>query len=616
MRKFLILTVVVSLLLFGVIFAQPSQGRTFAVLVACGDYDKTELNPVPFTVAEMTLFRDVLMQSGVSAANITFLHDKTDEPRRFLPTRENILAQLTLVVERLRPEDSLIVALTGHGVQFNGDKFGYFCPLDAQVHPSKKHKLLPMEGEDGLLPLIDRSKAGRKLLIVNACRNNPVSNPNLAKLQLDLRDEYNEEAPKGTVMLLSCSQKQFSWFYDDKEKRSERRNRSLFMYHLTEAWKGSYAQGKKVTVDHLVAEVSERVESDAPRDFNRNQIPIVKRRFDGQWELSAALAKQITNSIGMKLTYIPPGKFMMGSPKEELERSDNEFQHEVELTKGYYMGVYEVTQEEYETVMGKNPSYFLVQGNGSINAAGLRTQRFPVEKVSWEDAKEFCRKLTDSETPRDLQVKQDETAAKLELAKANYRLSENNFERSQKLFGFKAISMAEMDIARQSHAEAKARLEIAKEALNLLGLQIRIYRLPTEAEWEYACRAGTKTPFRFGETINSDQANYNGDSPFDNGAKGLNRAKPMPIGSFGPNAWGLHDMHGNVFEWCADWYHDQYYENSPSANPENIKQTDRRSVRGGSWLKGARNARSAYRGSVRPDYRSPDVGFRVVRVSP
>ena len=177
--------------------------------------------------------------------------------------------------------------------------------------------------------------------------------------------------------------------------------------------------------------------------------------------------KTFTNSIGMKFVWIPPGSFVMGSPLGEKERQHIETQHKVTLTKGFYMGVYTVTQEEWQVVMGSNPSIFKGEKN------------LPVEKVSWDDCQEFIKKLREKDR--------------------------------------------------------------------------KPYRLPTEAEWEYACRAGTKTPFHFGETISTEQANYNGNFVYADGKKGVFRDKTTPVGSFPANAWGLHDMTGNVWQWCQDW---------------------------------------------------------------
>src|SRR5260370_5852834 len=195
--------------------------------------------------------------------------------------------------------------------------------------------------------------------------------------------------------------------------------------------------------------------------------------------------KVIPNSIGLKLTLIPAGKFLMGSPAKEPERDPEELQHEVVITRPFFMGVYEVTQGEYEKLMGKpkeggkyNPS----NRGAHFGSAG---PDHPMEHVSWNQAVEFCKRL--SALP----------------------------------------------------AEKKAG---------------RLYRLPTEAEWEYACRAGTKTVFHVGNSLASKQANFNGLYPFGVEAKGRNLQKTVKVGSFPPNAWGLYDMHGNVSESCSDWY--------------------------------------------------------------
>jgi formylglycine-generating enzyme required for sulfatase activity len=138
------------------------------------------------------------------------------------------------------------------------------------------------------------------------------------------------------------------------------------------------------------------------------------------------------------------------------------------------------------------------------------------------------------------------------------------------------------------------------------------YRLPTEAEWEYACRAGTTTPFNTGETISTDQANYDGNNIYGNGVKGAFRQKTTPVGGFKPNAWGLYDMHGNVWEWCEDWYDSSYYRNSLAADPTGPARGASRVLRGGSWKFYPKNCRSSSRNWYYPDSSINYIGFRVV----
>jgi formylglycine-generating enzyme required for sulfatase activity len=238
---------------------------------------------------------------------------------------------------------------------------------------------------------------------------------------------------------------------------------------------------------------------------------------------------QITNSIGMKLARIPPGKFLMGSPENEPGRQANEGpQHEVKITRPFHIGVHEVTQEQYEKLMGKNPSrYRKGEGGGP---------RHPVETITWEDAVAFCRKLSE-------------------------RPEEKNAQRH--------------------------------------------YRLPSEAEWEYACRAGTRTVFSFGD-----------DSERLDRYAWLRAPFPQPhhpVGTLQPNAWGLYDMHGNVWEWCADYYGAQYYGESPSLDPRGPDKGSARVIRGGGMGWNADQYRCANRF---PDYppsaAALNVGFRVV----
>jgi formylglycine-generating enzyme required for sulfatase activity len=144
------------------------------------------------------------------------------------------------------------------------------------------------------------------------------------------------------------------------------------------------------------------------------------------------------------------------------------------------------------------------------------------------------------------------------------------------------------------------------------------YRLPTEAEWEYACRAGTKTPFHFGETISTDQANYRGDFTYGNGKKGVFRQKTTPVGSFPANAWGLYDMHGNVAEWCHDFYSETFYSQSPGKDPRGPTSGDKCVLRGGSWRTSEDGCRSSARNSetlrfADACFGSDAFGFRCVK---
>ena len=151
------------------------------------------------------------------------------------------------------------------------------------------------------------------------------------------------------------------------------------------------------------------------------------------------------------------------------------------------------------------------------------------------------------------------------------------------------------------------------EALNqrLPGLELS---LPSEAQWEYACRAGTTTPFSFGATITPEQVNYNGDYPYAGGTRGLNRQETVPVKSLPPNAWGLHEMHGNVWEWVQDAWHGSYQGAPTDGSPWVTEGAGAgRVIRGGSWNEGARHCRSAARNQFHPDDRCGLLGFRCAR---
>jgi formylglycine-generating enzyme required for sulfatase activity len=256
----------------------------------------------------------------------------------------------------------------------------------------------------------------------------------------------------------------------------------------------------------------------------------------------------------LTMLWIPPGRFWMGSPEDELKRSGNEGpQHLVQLP-GFFLSQTPITQAQWRVVatwlpregetwggdLKADPSRFQ-GGEARLLEGENSTDQRPVEKVNWHDAMEFCSRL------------------------------------SQRTG--------------------------------------RTYTLPSEAQWEYACRSGTTTPFHFGETITTVLANYNGQSTYGDGPKGENRQQTTPMGSFPANALGLQDMHGNVWEWCLDAWHVNY-EGAPGDGSawldEEAEEDAWRLLRGGSWNNGPRYCRAAYRYHLDPGDDFSFVGFRVV----
>lgn len=247
------------------------------------------------------------------------------------------------------------------------------------------------------------------------------------------------------------------------------------------------------------------------------------------------------------MVWIEPGTFTMGSPDTEPGHQPTEAPHtEVTLTKGFWIGKYEVTQREYLAVMGRNPSYF----NGTRNGEnyGVDLDR-PVEQVSHNDAFLYCMRLTQLER----------TAGRLP----------GGYE----------------------------------------------YRLPTEAQWEYACRAGTTTATAYGDTLSSYQANFFGNYPYNGAAQGPFLRQTTRVGLYAPNAWGLYDMHGNVTEMCADWWGP--YPGGSVTDPTGPPSGSAYVGRGGDWGAEGQNCRSAVRmggGGGAGTGGSPGLGFRVALV--
>jgi formylglycine-generating enzyme required for sulfatase activity len=260
--------------------------------------------------------------------------------------------------------------------------------------------------------------------------------------------------------------------------------------------------------------------------------------------------REWTNSIGMKFVRIQPGEFLMGTTKDQVDQLMQQFPsserkwfnneqpaHSIRLSKAFYLGIHEVTQDQYRAVTRENPSIF--KGSDDL----------PVENVSWLDAVKFCNKLS---------------------------------ERERRMPCFRINGSEVTPVAGNG------------------------YRLPTEAEWEYAARAKSTTIYPFGDDPSKlgEHAWFFGNS----------ESKTHQVGQKQPNRWGLYDMLGNVWEWCADGYDENYYASSPSIDPRCAATDPPRVLRGGGWDYDPRGCRPANRNRDLPVYRDNNLGFRAVAV--
>ena len=264
---------------------------------------------------------------------------------------------------------------------------------------------------------------------------------------------------------------------------------------------------------------------------------------------SVPLPNDLTNSLGMRFKQIIEGEYIMGLPDDRVDDPSNldpipdEVRtHPVKITKPFLFGIHEVTQDQFQQVMGYNPSWHSAEGEGRLTVDGVETGAFPVENVTWTEAAEFCQRLT------------------------------------------------------ALHEEKQAG---------------RSYRIPWEAEWEYVCRSGKTTPYQLIRTwgVNDHLGEYAWKG---RGTRPKEIMTPTPIGSYPPNEFGIHDMRGNVWEWCADYFARDYYGLSPKDDPTGPAEGILRVWRGSDWVFASNECKTHRSWSLEPWDRNPFLGFRVV----
>jgi formylglycine-generating enzyme required for sulfatase activity len=555
-----------------------AEGKKLALLIGVDKYEEgSGFRSLPYTERDVEALAEILLASGYRPEDVRVLTLKRgNENPRFLPTGRNARRELGLLTANRKPEDSLLIALSGHGVRRNvkvgeqTESAAFFCPIDADV--TEIETLVSLQS---FYNTLRDCKAGEKMMLVDACQNDPTEGRAGAI-------PFSPAPPPASVAaLFSCSEGEVAWDAADLGG-----GHGVFFHYVIEGLKGAADadHNQKITLAEMTAYTQDKVPDYVSFKKGKRQMPSLLwsggritmldrsgaarvaagepvRKSDmatkngtpnvskkaGREKTSAAegtLAGQENddNALKLKVCWCPPDTFTMGSPATEPDRDDDEDQVRVTLGRGFWMGKYEVTQEQWRTVMGTTLEDQRVQAKESGSYG--EGPNYPMYFVSYIEATEFCRKLTASE-------------------------------------------------------HAAGRLPAGWE-----------YRLPSEAEWEYACRAGTTTATAFGDQLGGTDANVDGKYPYNGATKGPYLRRTTPVGQYPPNRWGLFDMHGNVREWCLDW-HDKALPGG--VDPRGPSSGSRRVFRGGSWMSYPHIARSASREASLPTERNEFMGFRVAR---
>jgi formylglycine-generating enzyme required for sulfatase activity len=577
--------------------AQAPSGKKYAGLIGINRYEHPKLKPLTYAEADVNALASVLRKAGYEVTVLT----RAETDARLRPTRANILGRLKEVLRQCRQGDTVLVAFAGHGLQFEKQKDSdpndaYFCPLDARPFRDERATLVSLAD---VYQELDKSFAGMKVLLVDACRDDP----DAARGARGVNADSAPRPPQGVAALFSCRAGERAYEHDKLKH-------GIFFYHVLLGLEGAARDADgEVTFAGLAAYVSRRVMRTVPElvGGGTRQSPNLKADYSVEPILvsthiplrprarpaaavapfPAARAREVQQAwaaylgrnrieeldLGegttMEFLLVPPGKFRMGAPATEEGRHEADTEHPVEITKPFYLGRYEVTIGQFRAFF-KATSYLTdaeksAEGGGGYDAASQNpqarsrdfswvrtgwttTDRHPVVNVSWHDAQAFCRWLS----------------------------------------------------RKTGHT----------------------VRLPTEAEWEYACRAGTQARFASGEDVSSLRAVANmADASLapklHSGYRGWdfvrwNDGYPFtaPVGQFQPNGFGLHDMQGNAWEWVADWFH--YYDLKVVRDPTGPAAGRLRVARGGCWYHGPREGRVARRLPCEPSSCNDDVGFRVV----
>jgi len=573
---------------------QPRDTGRWALLIGVDDY--LWARKLEYCGADMRALRAQLIASGFPQDHIYLLHDKAEE-NKYRPMKANIEAHLRLILGLVEEKDAVLIAFSGHGLQLKGKS--YLCPAEARLDDPASLVEVYL-----LYQRLEKCPAALKLFLIDACRNDPRPDGERSFTPTEGTRQFAEsieKPPQGILLLTSCTPGEIA--REEKEF-----GHGVFMHFLLEGLAGAADanHNNRISLMELYLYTNEKTKSYVARKFVDSQRPYFKGEMYDNFDLftvsrTASLpvpgegavrppsaqpaGDSLANSLGMKFVLIPPGEFVMGSPQGEIERLvaqsralglDTEYlelircegpQHRMRITRSFYLGRHEVTVGQFRQ--------FADQSGYATDAERDRKGGFGFDAAK------------------------DDFIRRREFTWRNP--------------GFPQADDHPVVLVSWNDAVEFCRWLSAKEGRN--------YRLPTEAEWEYACRAGAQTRYSSGDDPESlatvantadakAKARFPGWELTISGNDGY--VFTAPVGRYAPNSFGLYDLHGNVREWCADWFSTNYYVRSPSEDPTGPNDSGMRVLRGGCWNSRPQYSRSSDRGGCAPGDRSCVTGFRVV----
>jgi len=545
------------------------KGKKYALLIGVQDYDTNELHNLSFAESDVSALGDTLRQGDYAEGNVVLMTQTLGAKKaRFLPEASHIRKELDLLLADLDRDDTVLIAFAGHGVQFQGEEGSYFCPMDAKL--TDRSTLIALKD---VYAKLEKCGAGLKVLVVDACRNDPRTKTARARAEVDLESVTRPQVippPGGVLAFFGCSA-------GEKTQENEELRHGVFFYFVNEGLQGEadLDHDNQVSPEELAQYAKKRVK-DFVREKNAiRQMPELVGTARDLWAVvtikpdTAKPQLITTKTASIKLKLIPAGQFLMGSAPSDKDAVDSEKPwHWVRITQPFYLGVTEVTRGQFRRFVDET-GYKTEAERDAKGGSGMRAEKdykerdakftwlntgfeqtddHPVVNVTWNDALAFCGWLSRVE----------------------------------------------------SHT----------------------YRLPTEAEWEYACRAGTTTKYFSGddpETLASigNVADGTAKEKYPNWREAIaardGYVYTAPVGRYAASAFGLYDMHGNVGEWCQDWYRHDYYGRAPVDDPVCSTEAKERVLRGVAWDARSPCCRSAFRAYDPPGSGDCCVGFRVAR---